>query len=264
MKQEHQNGPGQQIELDHGRLQEPTAGAASREKPDSQPNQQVVGGIPAAVFVEHDFEGRLVRTLLKAGEPWFVAADVCRALQLVSHKGSHAAHLDKLDDDEKLQISREAIVAAAMTPGLKVDDIVVDALARLGARAARADDPLGVEKGPMAWVVSESGLYTLILRSREATTRGTLAHRFRRWVTGEVLPSIRRTGSYSVAGCGADTVTLSLREAARYIVMVVPGRPPHVRRTRYEAILGEHTALDNQILCAGRWPLGRTNHALPL
>jgi hypothetical protein len=31
--------------------------------------------------------------------------------------------------------------------------------------------------------------------------------------------------------------------------MVVPGRPPHVRRTRYEAILGEHTALDNQILC---------------
>jgi prophage antirepressor-like protein len=169
---------------------------------------------------------------------------VCRALQLASHKGSRAAHLDKLDDDEKLQISREAIVAATMTPGLNVD-----ALARLGARATRADDPLGMEKGPMAWVVSESGLYTLILRSREATTRGTLAYRFRRWVTGEVLPSIRRTGSYSVAGGGADTVTLSLREAARYIVMVVPGRPPHVRRTRYEAILGEHTALDNQILC---------------
>jgi prophage antirepressor-like protein len=112
--------------------------------------------------------------LLKAGEPWFVAADVCRALQLASHKGSHAAHLDKLDDDEKLQISREAIVAATMTPGLKVDEIVVDALARLGARAARADDPLGMEKGPMAWLVSESGLHTLILRSREATTRGTL------------------------------------------------------------------------------------------
>ena len=107
-KQEHQNGPGQQIELDHGRLQKPAAGAASREKPDSQPNQQVVGGIPAAVFVEHDFAGRLVRILLKAGEPWFVAADVCRALQLASHKGSRAAHLDKLDDDEKLQISREA------------------------------------------------------------------------------------------------------------------------------------------------------------
>ena len=44
-------------------------------------------------------------------------------------------------------------------------------------------------------------------------------------------------------------MTLSLREAARYIVMIVPGRPPHVRRTRYEAILGENTTLDNEILC---------------
>ena len=121
MKQEHQNGPGQQIELITGDF-EPTAGAASREKPDSQPNQQVVGGIPAAVFVEHDFEGRLVRTLLKAGELWFVAADVCRAMQLASRKGSHAAHLDKLDDDEKLQISREAIVPRPpMTPLAKVE-----------------------------------------------------------------------------------------------------------------------------------------------
>jgi hypothetical protein len=107
----NETGTPQQTELDHRRLQKLTAGAASREKPDSQPNQQVVGGIPAAVFVEHDFAGRLVRILLKAGEPWFVAADVCRALQLASHKGSRAAHLDKLDDDEKLQISREAIVA---------------------------------------------------------------------------------------------------------------------------------------------------------
>ena len=135
-------------------------------------------------------------------------------------------------------------------PRLKVDDIVVDALARLGARAARADDPLGVEKGPMAWVVSESGLYTLILRSRGGDDA--------RHPRASFSPLGDRRGFaintpdrevILVAGGGADTVTLSLREAACYIVMVVPGRPPHVRRTRYEAILGEHTALDNQILC---------------
>lgn len=49
-------------------------------------------------------------------------------------------------------------------------------------------------------MVSEGGLYTLILRSRLATTPGSIQHRFRKWVTGEVLPSIRKTGSYAVHG----------------------------------------------------------------
>lgn len=46
--------------------------------------------------------------------------------------------------------------------------------------------------------VSEGGLYTLILRSRDAIKPGTVAHRFRRWVTGEVLPAIRQSGAYAV------------------------------------------------------------------
>lgn len=50
-----------------------------------------------------------------------------------------------------------------------------------------------------AAIISESGLWTLILRSREATTPGSVAHRLRKWVTSEVLPSIRRTGSYTSA-----------------------------------------------------------------
>lgn len=40
-------------------------------------------------------------------------------------------------------------------------------------------------------IVNEGGLYSLILRSRKPT-----AHKFKKWVTKEVLPSIRRTGSY--------------------------------------------------------------------
>jgi thioesterase domain-containing protein len=43
-------------------------------------------------------------------------------------------------------------------------------------------------------VISESGLYTLIMRSNKEQAKP-----FRRWVTGEVLPSIRKTGGYSVA-----------------------------------------------------------------
>lgn len=45
-------------------------------------------------------------------------------------------------------------------------------------------------------IVSESGLYTLVLRCRDAIKKGTVPHRFRKWVTSEVLPSIRKTGSY--------------------------------------------------------------------
>ena len=46
--------------------------------------------------------------------------------------------------------------------------------------------------------VSESGFYKLIARSRKATTAGTFAHRFTNWVFREVIPSIRKTGSYGV------------------------------------------------------------------
>jgi prophage antirepressor-like protein len=47
-------------------------------------------------------------------------------------------------------------------------------------------------------VISESGLYTLILRSRDATKPGTVAHRFRKWVTSEVLPQLRSGGVVDV------------------------------------------------------------------
>jgi anti-repressor protein len=45
-------------------------------------------------------------------------------------------------------------------------------------------------------IVSEGGLYTLTLRCRDAMVPGTKAYRFRKWVTGVLLPEIRRTGSY--------------------------------------------------------------------
>lgn len=45
-------------------------------------------------------------------------------------------------------------------------------------------------------IVSESGLFTLILRCRDATKAGTIPNRFKNWVTQEVLPQIRKTGRY--------------------------------------------------------------------
>jgi len=47
-----------------------------------------------------------------------------------------------------------------------------------------------------AHVINESGLYALILRTRDAMKKGTPQHAFRKWVTSEVLPAIRKTGKY--------------------------------------------------------------------
>lgn len=45
-------------------------------------------------------------------------------------------------------------------------------------------------------IINESGLYTLVLRCRDGVVAGTRPHRFRKWITSEVLPSIRKHGAY--------------------------------------------------------------------
>lgn len=98
-----------------------------------------------------------IRAIIIDGAPWFVAMDVCRAIGIANHRDA----VRKLDDDEK---------------------------------GVGSTDTLGGEQD--ATIISESGLYTLILRCRDAVTPGTIPYRFRKWVTGEVLPQIRRTGRY--------------------------------------------------------------------
>lgn len=95
-----------------------------------------------------------VRTVEKDGEPWFVLKDVCDILGLDSpHKV-----VGRLDDDEK---GRNLIPT-------------------LGGNQEMT-------------VISESGLYNVILRSDKPEAKP-----FRKWVTAEVLPSIRKTGSYNI------------------------------------------------------------------
>ncbi len=104
------------------------------------------------------FEQKPLRVMERPGGLWFVAADACSVLGI----GNSRMAVARLDMDEK-------DVSSADTPG-----------------------------GPQQLsIISESGLYTLILRSRGATTPGTPAHRFRKWVTQVVLPTIRRTGRYA-------------------------------------------------------------------
>lgn len=93
-----------------------------------------------------------VRVVDMNGEPWFVARDVCECLEL----GNPRTSIALLDEDEKG-------VHTMDTPG--------------GAQEMS--------------IVSEAGLYSLILRSRKPEAKA-----FKRWITHEVLPAIRKHGGY--------------------------------------------------------------------
>lgn len=107
------------------------------------------------VFESGEF-GKIRAMRGESGEPWFVAKDVCDAL------------------------------------GIRTDTV----RAILDADEVGETNPnsIGVAGGRKPLVVSEAGLYSLILRSRKPEAKA-----FKRWVTHEVLPAIRRDGGYMVA-----------------------------------------------------------------
>jgi len=105
------------------------------------------------VFTNEQFGS--VRAIDVNGEPWFVAADVCKALEL----DNVSMAVDRLDDDER-----------GVSP--------IDTLG-------------GMQRMK---IVSESGLYALVLGSRKEEAKA-----FKRWVTHDIIPAIRKHGGYLTA-----------------------------------------------------------------
>lgn len=110
-----------------------------------------------AVFQNDQFGS--VRVIEREGEPWFVAADVCRALEI----GNSRMATDRLDEDEKAAVS------------------LTDTSSN------------GVVQQREMTIINESGLYTLVLGSRKPEAKA-----FKRWITHEVIPSIRKHGEYKL------------------------------------------------------------------
>lgn len=102
------------------------------------------------------YAGKEVRTIHRSGDPWWVLKDVCDVLDLSNSR----MVADRLDEDEK---------------GVSIADT-------LGGKQELT-------------VISESGLYNVILLSRKPEARD-----FKRWVTHEILPTIRKHGAYITTG----------------------------------------------------------------
>jgi prophage antirepressor-like protein len=100
------------------------------------------------------------------GQPWFVAADVCRTLGLVGWASTYTARLDSV---EKRVIKKSEVYSSELETSFGL-------------------------KQPSLTLVTESGLYTLTLRSDKPEAKA-----FKNWITRDVLPAIRKDGMY-VAG----------------------------------------------------------------
>ena len=148
---------------------------------------------PAAAEVSpFNFGEHPVRVVVREGEPWFVAADVCAALDYVNPRKAVADHLD---DDERSAVT------------------VSDTRSKGGSVQRRS-----------VVAINESGLYALVLRSRKPEAR-----KFAKWVTSEVLPQIRKTGAYLpkefVVGPG-DVLTKEQQDVLRQLVKSTVDRLP--------------------------------------
>lgn len=131
-----------------------------------------------------------VRTLTLDDAPWFVGKDVATALGYARTADALNTHVDEAD---------KRLVRVGEIPTLKVNNYG-------------------------AYIINESGLYSLILSSKLPS-----AKRFQRWVTSEVLPAIRKTGSYTVPDALPRVITPDdYLTAARIIAGCRNDRLPYV------------------------------------
>lgn len=149
-----------------------------------------------------------VRTTIRDGEPWFVVADVCRALEL----SNTTIFVKRLDEDEKsiTLISNE-----------------------------------GNRGNPNMTIVSEPGLYAIVLGSRKPEAKA-----FKRWITHEVIPSIRKSGGY-IAGqstmSDADLMAKALLVAQRQIEQ----RDAQITEMQPKALFADAVSASKSSICIG-------------
>lgn len=150
-----------------------------------------------------NFNTSTLRTLTdEAGDPWFVAKDVCDILGLENSRKATT----ELDSDEKNTVTIKE----------------------------------GIAGNPNKTIISEPGLYKLIMRSRKQE-----AKEFQRWITHEVLPSIRRTGGYiPSAEADSDEDILAKAVLISQRTIELKNRQLHAKDMRIKQLEPKAKALD--------------------
>lgn len=133
-----------------------------------------------------NFEGNKLRSLLIDEVPYFVAKDATRVL---GYKNTTQALNDRVDDEDKIsKLVNESQIS-------ENDNFVNDS-----QRMVNVD------------LINESGLYSLILSSKMPN-----AKKFKHWVTSEVLPAIRKNGSYQIPQTPEEQLKLTMQVTNRLV-----------------------------------------------
>ena len=147
------------------------------------------------------YKGAKVRTVEIDGEAWFVAKDVCDVLGLTNAREA----ISVLDEDEKSSV-----------------------------RISDGTSPKG--GNPNMNVINEPGLYALVFRSNKAEAKA-----FARWVRHEVLPAIRKTGSYTAPNAEPLNVRVRVAEVLQRLALQESdkGTREVIMRSAYKYATGE-------------------------
>lgn len=150
-----------------------------------------------------------IRTATIDGEPWFVGKDVATALGYSNASKAVSVHVG--EDDRILKV-------------------------------LEADSQNGNVVKTQTALINESGLYSLILGSKLDS-----AKRFKHWVTSEVLPSIRKTGSYNAPPKGKELLALAILEAQK----VIEQQNEEIDRMRSKEIFADAVAASGDAILIG-------------
>ncbi|MFI5247655.1 MAG: BRO family protein, partial [Nitrospirales bacterium] len=136
---------------------------------------------------DNGFDILEVRTTIgSGGAPWFVLADVCKVLDL----GNPSQVASRLDADEKYTLTtNEGLIDQGLSHN---------------------------NPGTSLTIVNESGLWSVVLTSRKPE-----AKKFKKWLTSEVIPSIRKTGAYSLRPALQPVALPTPRELAVMLIVAI-------------------------------------------
>ena len=150
-----------------------------------------------------------VRTLVINNEPWFIGKDVAEALGYKNTKDALAKHVDS--EDKEILKSQNATLENIPNRGVTV--------------------------------VNESGLYSLVLSSKLPS-----AKKFKRWVTSEVLPALRKTGQYQVKELsGQELMAKALIEAQS----VLAAKDKQIEEMKPKALFADAVATSHTSILVG-------------
>lgn len=156
-----------------------------------------------------NFENHEVRSLLINSEPWFVGKDVADVLGYSNSRKAMADHVD--DEDKEVLTSRNVTLENIPNRGITV--------------------------------VNESGLYSLVLSSKLPS-----AKKFKRWVTSEVLPALRKTGQYQVKELsGSELMAKALIEAQN----VLAAKDKQIEEMKPKALFADAVATSHTSILVG-------------